>query len=995
MSKEAAVHFELYRHLQNAIEGDTTHYGVEFTGVDPERSTGSGYADLVVERAGGEPFLVVEAKREPVDDPSREIDPYAVPVVEQAAGYAVSLGAPYFATYNGQKLVLFTTFERGTPLLERKTRAYEVTDRATFAETILRETAGVDSDQVSWDPHSDAFLDRLDSLHSKLTTEFRRSLGETLADDSFLNDYEAWVTKQGWQDDYEDDPDTVHDTYAQQAAYLLVNKLVFLKLLEDTAAYTDVPEFELSALADPDRRRQVFDELIEAVDFEAVYRREEIFDRVPLTDTAVRAVEEVGAELESYDLESQFDDDVIGQMYERIIPAEERHELGQYYTPPAVVDLITRLTVRTADDTVLDPACGSGGFLVGAYDRLDELGAGDHHTILDQLHGVDVNRFPAHLSAINLAVRDLTTQTSDTNVEVQDFFQIDPDQGRLTSQVERAVPESDPTTETRRAPTDTDEPVDVPPTVDAVVANPPYIRSRNIPDVELATAHLADLGYEFDGNSDIYSYFFTHAFQFLRDGGRMGFLTSNRWLTAEYGDDLKRFLFENTAVETIVTFQTQLFEVPLISTCITVARRCDDAEKRRNNRVNLVHVTDELDTDRLADVVTNESQELGTLRERPGFRRVSLLQSTLRELDQWDQYLFGPRVYFELRSECASALCRLGDLAEISRGFTTGANDYFYFQEREAFEDHGIDPTFVSPLCKHISPTEYVDLRETDPTWYYLDLSSVVTEVLDERGSFGGTTPAETVKQALAERGADGLLDYLTLGEEREIDDSAEYPTVAGKGRAWFDVGDATVPPIILAKEYWRDARVLRNSAGVALDQRNYAVVPADGVDETLLLGVLNASLTALVREMEGREQQGQAMNRNELTVRDAETMHVPNVRQFSETDRRRVREATERLLTEERSATEEEREQLQTELDRAVLAAIGFAPWGSTALDDRVAELHDAVEQLVARREQGAGRETEVLIGEDPDDPDEAADYDLPGGSRLSDGGQFALDEF
>lgn len=992
MSKEAAIHFELYCHLQNAIENDATHYGVEFTRVDPERSAGSGYADLVVERAGGEPFLVVEAKREPVDDPPREIDPYAVPVVEQAASYAVSLGAPYFATYNGQKLVLFTTFERGTPLLERKTRAYEVSDSAAFAETLLRETAGVDSDQVSWDPHSEAFLDRLDSLHSKLATEFRRSLEETLTDDSFADDYEKWVEQQGWRDDYEDDPDAVHDTYAQQAAYLLVNKLVFLKLLEDTAAYTDVPEFELSALAEPERRRQVFDELIEAVDFEAVYRREEIFDQVPLTDTAVRAVEEAGTELESYDLERQFDDDVIGQMYERIIPAAERHELGQYYTPPPVVDLITRLTVRDADDTVLDPACGSGGFLVGAYDRLDALGADDHHTILDQLYGIDVNRFPAHLSAINLAVRDLTTQTNDTNVEVQDFFRVDPEQGRLGSQVEHAAPESDPTTETPR---NSGDPVDVPPTVDAVVANPPYIRSRNIPDVELATAHLDDLGYEFDGNSDIYSYFFTHAFQFLRDGGRMGFLTSNRWLTAEYGEDLERFLFENMAVDAVVTFQTQLFDVPLISTCITIARRCDDAEKRRNNRVNLVHVTDELDTDRLVDVVTDGSQELGTLRERPGFRRATFLQSTLRELDRWDQYLFGPRIYFEVRSNCASSLCRLGEFAEISRGFTTGANDYFYFQEREAFEEHGIDPAFVSPLCKHISPTEYVDLRETDPTWYYLDTSSVVADVLDEHGSFGDTDPAATVKQALAERDADGLLDYLTVGEERGIDDPEQYPTVAGKGRVWFDVGEATVPPIILAKEYWRDARVLRNSAGVALDQRNYAVVPAGDIDETLLLGVLNASLTALIREMEGREQQGQAMNRNELTVRDAETMHVPDVRQFSEADRRRVREATERLLAEERTATETERERLQEELDRAVLAAIGFAPWGSTELDNRVDALHDAVEQLVERREQGAGRETEVLIGDDPDGLDDADDYDLPGGSRLSDGGQFALDEF
>ena len=990
MSREAAVHFELSRHLQNAIDDGARYHGVTFVTAAPERSAGDGYADIVVERAGGEPFLVIEAKREPTADPPREIDPYAVPVVQQAAGYAVSLGAPYFATYNGRRLVLYETFERGTPLLERKTRAYEVTDVSAFAETLLREVAGVDSDAVSWDPHSDAFLDRLGSLHSKLSREFRRSLDDTLTDDSFRAAYESWVRQQGWTERYENDPDGVHETYAQQAAYLFVNRLVFLKLLEDAPAY-DVPSVDLSALADPERRRQIFDEVVDAVDFEAIYRREEIFDRVPLTDTAVRAVEEAGRELESYDLAAQFDDDVTGRMYEEIIPPAERHELGQYYTPPAVVDLITRLTITEPDDTVLDPACGSGGFLVGAYDRLQDLGADDHRTTLERLYGIDVNRFPAHLSAINLAVRDLDTQTSDTNVEVQDFFAVEPGQGRIGTQVEHARPDTAPGTDS-----DGDsEPVDVPPSVDAVVANPPYIRARNIPDVDLATAHLDDLGYEFDGNSDIYSYFFTHAFQFLNENGRLGFLTSNRWLTADYGDDLERFLLDNTRLQALVTFETQLFDVPLISTCITVATRCDDEEARRSNRVNLVHVTGEMDTDALVDVVTDTDQPLGTLRERPAFRRATLRQSRLRELDRWDQYLFGPRLYFELRSACAASLCRLGDLADVSRGFTTGANDYFYFQDRADAEARGIEPEFVSPLLKHISPTEYVDLRADDPTWYYLDTADVVAEVLDDRGTFGNTDEAAVVKEALAERGADGLLEYLGDGEERGIDDPEEYPTVASKGRVWFDVGDATVPPLILAKEYWRDARVLRNSAGVALDQRNYAVTPDDGVDETLLLGVLNSSLTALVREMEGREQQGQGMNRNELTVTGAEAMHVPDIRQFSDRDRERVRAATERLLDRERAADEADPDRLQTELDRAVLAAVGAAPWDSADLDDRVAELHTAVDRLVERRERGAGRESAVPIDDGRDDRVDHDDYDLPGGTRLSDGGQYALDEF
>jgi len=58
-------------------------------------------------------------------------------------------------------------------------------------------------------------------------------------------------------------------------------------------------------------------------------------------------------ELGTYDL-AKIRSAVIGRVYEELIPDVERHRLGQYYTPPPIIELITELCVKSADDKVLE-----------------------------------------------------------------------------------------------------------------------------------------------------------------------------------------------------------------------------------------------------------------------------------------------------------------------------------------------------------------------------------------------------------------------------------------------------------------------------------------------------------------------------------------------------------------------------------------------------------------------------------------------------------------
>ena len=99
--------------------------------------------------------------------------------------------------------------------------------------------------------------------------------------------------------------------------------------------------------------------------------------------------------------------DPLGHAIEENVPASKRHGFGQYFTPPALVDLVLELVEAPvgAEARVLEPACGSGRFLLAARDRWSLEGT--------QLHGFETDP---------LALAAAREQLSDVSILEQDFL---------------------------------------------------------------------------------------------------------------------------------------------------------------------------------------------------------------------------------------------------------------------------------------------------------------------------------------------------------------------------------------------------------------------------------------------------------------------------------------------------------------------------------------------------------------------------------------------
>jgi type I restriction-modification system DNA methylase subunit len=924
---EADLHFDLYSHLKSSIEDGVETRKIPYGSVKPEVRVNGGRADLVVYDDRERPVFVIEAKREGGSGARRDIDPYSPKVVKQAFDYAGRLGADYFATYNGRHCVVYETFQAGKPLLDRRTRAYKIESPKSFAAALLKEIDGLAAGSVDWDPHHRAFTNRLRVYHQRLSSSFGEQIPEKVEEDeSFEDDLEQWAGEQGWEDDPEEE---VYRRYAMQAAYLLMNKLLFYKLLEDTGAY-DVPIISMRDLIEPEKRREVFDNLIEELDFEAVYEHDKIFDALPLSGTTRLETKELLDQLEDFDL-SRFDHDVIGQIYQEIIPPEERHNLGQYYTPPEVVDLICRLTINDGDDMVLDPGCGSGGFLVGAYQRLAKLkGNPSHQELLDQLKGFDINRFPAHLSAINLALQDLEEETRDVGVEVENFFLANPTQVRMAFGSASVGGNGETGSNVIEA-------------FDAVVGNPPYIRQEQIADKDRCRRHLGDVGADLGSRSDIYAYFFTHATSFLGESGRLGFITSDRWLSVKYGEALQDFFLEKYKIKAIVNFARQQFEIPLISTCVVILERCVDATGRDENVVKMLQLKKASDVEDIVEEL-QEEREANQIDEEEDYRLVTMKQEGLKHEDKWGRFLWAPSVYWTVMKEVS--LVPLGDLGKMSRGLTTGANKFFYFKKDQEWKEWGIDSKFIRPLLKHHAEMDFTSLREGELTWSVLDVNWFVEKHFDD------SADSEDAKTALEEEGYLNLKSYIEWGEneENEFDQRSSIQ----QRDVWFNLGELEAPPLGLIEVYWRDLRTIYNEAGAIFDKRQYCLWTDESVDEKVLAGVLNSRLYGLMRELHGRIDQGEGMNRNSLMVYEAKNLPVPDPRSMEDSEKEEIKDAFETLIEAERSAAMDT-EEAEDELDRAVMSAIEMV--------DRTEDIQEATRLLLRVREEGAGEMTDVLV--------------------------------
>lgn len=116
--------------------------------------------------------------------------------------------------------------------------------------------------------------------------------------------------------------------------------------------------------------------------------------------------------LNEIDFNNSKDKQVFGQIYETFLSElQSAGTLGEFYTPRAITDLMTEMINPQQGETILDPACGTGGFLTAAIEHL-KGSAGNvtkREAIGKNVKGWEYKPLPYVLANTNLILHDITT----------------------------------------------------------------------------------------------------------------------------------------------------------------------------------------------------------------------------------------------------------------------------------------------------------------------------------------------------------------------------------------------------------------------------------------------------------------------------------------------------------------------------------------------------------------------------------------------------------
>ncbi|MBI5894430.1 MAG: Eco57I restriction-modification methylase domain-containing protein, partial [Deltaproteobacteria bacterium] len=348
--------------------------------------------------------------------------------------------------------------------------------------------------------------------------------------------------------------------------------------------------------------------------------------------------------------------ELLGSIYERYlgstirvtpqrVKVEEKPEVrkagGVYYTPKYIVDYIVKNTVGKLIEgktpkqiekiKILDPACGSGSFLLGAYQYLL-----DYHLeyyrkhpkeaqtitfdfyqkvspedlslplrtkariLKNNIFGVDLDAQAVEITMMSLYLKALEGERSllpkkqqllpslNSNIKCgnsligYDFFDntqyslsavIPAEAGiqRKTKGLDSRLHGNDDETKSRINPFDWNSK-----TVgfgevmgnggfDVVIGNPPYVRQEMLGDFkEYFEQHYK----VYHGAADLYAYFVEKGVSMLKTGGFFSYIVSNKWMRANYGEPLRRWLKEQRIQEITDFGDLPVFEGATTYPCI-------------------------------------------------------------------------------------------------------------------------------------------------------------------------------------------------------------------------------------------------------------------------------------------------------------------------------------------------------------------------------------------------------------------------------------------
>tara|TARA_R110002073_G_scaffold252073_2_gene414648 strand:- start:646 stop:2331 length:1686 start_codon:yes stop_codon:yes gene_type:complete len=344
---------------------------------------------------------------------------------------------------------------------------------------------------------------------------------------------------------------------------------------------------------------------------------------------------------------------------------ERQRNLGAFYTPNSVSDILCKWAIRGIADSILEPSFGGCGFLTSSVNRFKELG---NESPSNQIYGCDVD--PDSFQYL-FDSQELTNSRLSKRFLLKDFL------STSRRHWERE-------------------------TFDVILGNPPYVAQRRLSEEQrqLGALILEENGLSSIGKANLWFYFLLHSFSFLKPGGRLAFILPSTALDSNFAIKLPEILQQNFRLSYAITIKERMFkhlgvkEKCLVLLCEGFGKK---PSRQQRNNLHFRNCKDLLELRLLLD----KPRELAKGKK---FSRLSYGFSILNN---------SQKSSFELLQESSQSKA-LEEFFNIRIGAVSGDKNYFVLKESQCLAK-GLSPEkFFTPVVSISSQLEGISLTSAD-----------------------------------------------------------------------------------------------------------------------------------------------------------------------------------------------------------------------------------------------------------------------------------------
>lgn len=351
----------------------------------------------------------------------------------------------------------------------------------------------------------------------------------------------------------------VNDGYLKDKVFSEMLKVMFLKIMDEKDYSSRIAKFGIT--------EEEYDEITKGQtnEFEkrmnillaaAKSQQRDIFSLEEKINMKATTLAFVVGQLQNYDL-THSSRDVKGLAFQKFVYAHQRGDRGEFFTPDPIIQLAVDIINPCANEVVLDPACGTGGFLVASLkhveqslsrvvsDPIDRERARTDYA-LKNLIGIDFNPDLVRVSKMRMILEEdgHTGIFHANSLESLDKIKA----GAKTASSLNVDSES----------------------IDIILTNPPFGRKGKVTDKEILrrfklghqwkkkAGHYEDTGKVLDGQvPDVL--FIERCLEFLKDKGRMAIVLPDGILTGPKLQYVRDFLISKAKIVAIVSLPYSTF----------------------------------------------------------------------------------------------------------------------------------------------------------------------------------------------------------------------------------------------------------------------------------------------------------------------------------------------------------------------------------------------------------------------------------------------------